>query len=359
MDYSRGIPALVLACALSAVAAAAEPGSDAKGLLLLRNGNILEGQIVQAGDYFVVVLGTSEIRLPAKDVEAQVASRDEAYQLRKFGMFGQGATPHLNLAEWCLRQELFARCQEQLTEARRIDPENPKILEVERRLEFARAPRPAAAAPGAKPISSVTVRADDLEKVIRSLPKSSVERFAAVVQPVLLNRCGANQCHGTNSKADFHLLRPAAGQAATLRFTQRNLYATLQYIDSGNPDESPLLTLPQKPHGSSLTSVFDKHTQRQLDELKAWVRMTVATPEPTAPATIPADEPATLSQPAATPATAPSASAAESALPKVPAMRPAVGEASNNAAGSPTKGTFVPRDPFDPEIFNRRFGAKK
>ena len=56
---------------------------------MLRNGNLLEGQIVQAGDYFVVVLGTSEIKLPAKDVEAQVASRDEAYQLRKFGMFGQ------------------------------------------------------------------------------------------------------------------------------------------------------------------------------------------------------------------------------------------------------------------------------
>ena len=350
MDYSRGIPALVLACVLSGFAAAADADPNGKGLLLLRNGNILEGQIVQAGDYFVVVLGTSEIRLPAKDVEAQVASRDEAYQLRKFGMFGQGATPHLNLAEWCLRQELFARCQEQLTEARRIDPENPKIVEVERRLEFARAPRPAAAAPGAKPISSVTVRADDLEKVIRSLPKTSVERFAAVVQPVLLNRCGANQCHGTNSKADFHLLRPAAGQAATLRFTQRNLYATLQYIDSKNPDESTLLVLPQKPHGSSLTAVFDKHNQRQLDELKAWVRMTVATPEPTAPATISADEPATLSQPAELPraATAPEA---------IQAMRPAIEEPRAATSKSPNKSVFVPHDPFDPEIFNRRFGA--
>jgi hypothetical protein len=355
MDYSRRFSALVLVFLLSGVVGGAEPAADGKGLLLLRNGNLLEGQIVQAGDYFVVVLGTSEIRLPAKDVEAQVASRDEAYQLRKFGMFGQGATPHLNLAEWCLRQELFARCQEQLTEARRIDPENSKIVEVERRLEFARAPRPTAVAPGVKPISSVTVRADDLEKVVRSLPKASVERFAAVVQPVLLNRCGANQCHGTNSKADFHLLRPAAGQAATLRFTQRNLYATLQYIDSASPDESPLLVLPQKPHGSSLTAVFDKHTQKQLDELKAWVRLTVATPEPTPPPTIPANEPATLSQPAATPGHAPVEPAAESAPAKVQAMRPAVGEPGGTAARSPTQGTFVPRDPFDPEIFNRRF----
>jgi hypothetical protein len=251
-----------------------------------------------------------------------------------------------------LRQELFARCQEQLTEAKRVEPENSRIAEIERRLEFARAPRPATAASAAKAIRSVTVRADDLEKVVRSLPKASVEKFVAVVQPVLLNRCGANQCHGTNSKASFHLLRPAAGQAATLRFTQRNLYAALQYIDSGSPDESPLLVLPQKPHGSSRTAVFDKHTQRQLDELTAWVRMTVAAPEPSPPATIPADEPATLSQPAELPR-------GPAATDAVQAMRPAIEETSAATPKSPNKNVFVPRDPFDPEIFNRRFGAKK
>jgi hypothetical protein len=363
MVYSRGISALVLlACGLIGSAAnAAEPATNARAsLLLLRNGNVLEGEITQAGDYYVVLQGTSEIRLPARDVEAQVATLEEAYQLKKFGLFGRGAGPHLSLAEWCLRHGLHARCGEQLVEATRAEPEHPQIAQVERRLALAVEVKPARSPTATKSTSSVTVRSDDLEKAIRALPKASVERFAAVVQPLLLNRCGANQCHGANSKAEFHVLRPAAGQAATQRFTQRNLYAALQYIDAANPDESPLLVLPQKQHGSSLVSVFDKQTQKQLEDLKAWVRMTVAATEPATPATIPIGESATLSQPA-TGASAPSQPAPQPSgefSPTVQATRPTT--ESPMALGPNARGDrFVPRDPFDPEIFNRRFGAKR
>jgi hypothetical protein len=352
MAYSRGIPALaVLACGwICLAAAAAEPASPARpSLLLLRNGNVLEGEITQAGDYYVVLLGESEIRLPARDVEAQVATLDEAYELKKFGLFGRGATPHLNLAEWCLRNELHARCAEQLVAAIRAEPEHPKIAQIERRLALATEARPttdtATAKIPAKPVSSVTVRSDDLEKAVRALPKASVEKFAAIIQPLLLNRCGANQCHGANSKTEFHVLRPAAGQAATQRFTQRNLYAALQQIDAANPDQSPLLVLPQRQHGSSLVAVFDKQTQKQLDELKTWVRLTVAAPEPTVPATIPTGEAATLSQPAA-------------ALPSESAPK-TTDESRNPPQQAALGDQFVPRDPFDPEIFNRRFGAKR
>ena len=363
MAYSRGISALVLlACGLvGSTAWVAEPAAKARtSLLLLRNGNVLEGEITQAGDYYVVLLGTSEIRLPARDVEAQVATLEEAYQLKKFGLFGRGAEPHLKLAEWCLRHGLHARCGEQLVEATRIEAEHPQIAQIERRLALATEVKPTIAPTAAKPASSVTVRSDELEKVIRALPKASVERFAAVVQPLLLNRCGANQCHGTNSKAEFHVLRPTLGQAATQRFTQRNLYAALQYIDAANPDESPLLVLPQRQHGSSLVAVFDKQTQKQLEDLKDWVRLTIAAPEPATPATIPTGEAATLSQPAtgadATPQSVQQQSYGTSV--SVQTMRPTID--APTAPGPKAGGDrFVPRDPFDPEIFNRRFGTKR
>ncbi|MCI0361584.1 MAG: hypothetical protein L0211_24125 [Planctomycetaceae bacterium] len=367
MDYCRGIPALALLAwgLASAVAVAAEPAAGAKSLLLLRNGNILEGEVTQAGDYYVVLLGTSEVRLPARDVEAQVASLDEAYQLKKFGLFGRGADPHLNLAEWCLRHGLAARCGEQLVLAKHVEPENPKISQIERRLAQAREVKPQTSPQSARPVSSVTVRSDDLEKAIRALPKASVERFAAVVQPLLVNRCGANQCHGANSKAEFHVLRPPAGQAASQRFTQRNLYAALQYIDRSNPDESPLLVLPQKQHGSSLMAVFDKQTQKQLDELKAWVKLTVAAPgliqpEPIQPPTIPTGGAATLSQPVTGPGVPlPNAGQPAANDPSaVQAQRPAI-DAPASAVPASSGDRFVPRDPFDPEIFNRRIGAKR
>lgn len=330
----------------------AEPTGGGQSLLLLRNGNVLAGEITQAGDYYVVLLGTSEIRLPARDVEAQVASLDEAYQLKKFGLFGRGAEPHLKLAEWCLRQGLHARCGEQLIEAIRVEPGHSGIAPIERRLAQAMEHKPAGVPTPARAASSVTVRSDDLEKAIGALPKASVERFAAVVQPLLLNRCGANACHGANAKTEFHVLRPPGGQAATQRFTQRNLYAALQYIDKANPEESPLVVLPARQHGSSLVPVFDKQTQKQLEELRAWVRLTVAAPEPAAPvqpATIPAVEAEALSQPGDGGANQTNAPGAEA---KGPAAE------FSQLPGGRGKDSFVPRDPFDPEIFNRRFGKK-
>jgi hypothetical protein len=309
-------------------------------MLLLRNGNVLQGEITQAGDFFIVILGkTSEIRVPAKDVEAQVASLDEAYQLKRHGLFGRGAAPHLDLAEWCLRQGLHGGCREQLALARKIEAENPRTADLERRLELATAPRPTAR-PKQEPVTPTTASAQQIEAAIKTVPKASIEKFAAVIQPLLTNRCGANQCHGANSKADFQLLRPPGGQAATQRFTQRNLYAVLQKLDASNPEASPLLVEAQRRHGNALTAPLDKQTQKQFEELKAWVVGAVALPAESAPATIPADDAATLSQSV-------SQTAGPLATVPAPATPPAAGD------------RFVPRDPFDPEIFNRRFRAKK
>src|SRR5687768_15620056 len=103
MPYSRGIAALAV-LSLAILLPAAEPSfAPQAGLLLLRNGHVLQGEITQAGDYYIVMLGqASEIRLPAKDVEAQVATLAEAYELKRHGLFGRGAQPHLDLADWCL-----------------------------------------------------------------------------------------------------------------------------------------------------------------------------------------------------------------------------------------------------------------
>jgi hypothetical protein len=345
------------------------------GMLLLRNGHTLEGQITRAGDYYIVTLGESgEIRMRASEVEALCASLDEAYEFKARHLSGRGPTPHLDLAEWCLRNDLHARCAEQLIAAMRIDPTNARLLLLEQRLALAiEEPAPAVpttAAPAA------AVRAEQLDKTIRALPKSSVEKFATVVQPILLNRCAAGNCHGPNSASDFRLMRPPAGQIANQRFTQRNLYATLQQVRPSDPESSPLLTMPQGRHGTSLMAVFDKHSQNQLDELTQWVKLATAVNAPAAPPTI-GHAPTTLSQPAtgaldplpAAPAILP-AVAADSARPIAPpasgtsvrTMRPPLeGEAVGQPAAAGTAaaaGHFVPRDRYDAEIFNRRHRAK-
>jgi hypothetical protein len=320
------------------------------GLLVLRNGQVLQGEVTQAGDYYVVTLGgTSEIRLKAAEVEAVCASLDEAYEFKVGHLSGSGARPHLELAEWCLRHDLHARCAQQLVAAMRLEPDNPGLKLLERRLEFA-AQQPKERDQATPTAASAIVSSEKMEQAIRDLPAGSVEKFAAVIQPILLNRCGANQCHGPNSKSEFRLLRPSPGQVANRRFTQRNLYAALEQLDRSQPEASPLLTLPQHRHGTSLTAVFDKHSQKQLDDLAKWINITLASPQP--PPTIPAATP-TLSQSSGDASPKPPAPATPGDPSSTRVMKPAVESAESKPAAAAER--FVPRDRFDPEIFNRRY----
>jgi hypothetical protein len=195
---------------------------------------------------------------------------------------------------------------------------------------------------GKAPASPAAPNTDQIEKTLRALPPGSVEKFAAVVQPILLNRCGASQCHGQAAKSEFRLLRPPEGQIASRRFTQRNLYAALGQVNRNDPESSPLVTLPQARHGTAQAAIFDKHSQGQLDELIAWARM-MAPPAVTAPATI---------GPAATPLSQPAASGVPTSV-----MRPQLAGGTADQAAQASQ-AFTPRDRYDPEIFNRRFHGK-
>jgi hypothetical protein len=341
MDRQRYALTLLVGLSFASIAAGQTSLRPEAGVLLLRNGQVLSGLVTRAGDYYIVTINEgSEIRERASEVEAFCGSLDEVYEFKQRRLFGGGASPHLELAEWCLRHGLHGRCAQQLIAAMRLEPDNQRLKDLERRLELATAPPPSPVEP--KAAAPPTVSPEQIDKTLQTLPPGSVEKFTAVVQPILLNRCGNNQCHGPAAKSEFRLLRPADGQIASRRFTQRNLYATLAQLDLNDPEASPLVTLPQRQHGSALVPVFDKQTQNQLAELIAWAKLTATRPT-AAPATIgPAN--ATLSQSA--PAAAPAAN-----TPRVDVMRPPLD-------APPSSRTFTPRDRYDPEIFNRRFHSK-
>jgi hypothetical protein len=348
----RPFSALVVSLGLLvSLAPGQTPLAPTAGLVLLRNGSLIEGAVTRAGDVVVVTQGNDvELRLPARDVEAVCASLDEAYEFKLRHASGSGIELHLSLAEWCLRHGLTGRSSEQLERASAIDASHPQLKSLQDRLLLSQQAPPPAAAPPASPAGSASLEA--LDKAMQALPKASVEKFSGSIQPILLNRCGANQCHGPNARSAFRLLRPPSGQLATRRFTQRNLYAALSMLDRANPDASPLITKPQTRHGGSPTAIFDKHTQQQLAELIAWARLTVGASERPAAAPAPATiRPAqhTLSQPAASDAPAPAEVQAATGAGSVVTMRP-LPEPPEAAGGS-----YAPRDPYDPELFNRRY----
>lgn len=357
MFYRYGaIP--LLAALLSSPLCGGEPTlAPREGVLLLRNGHVMRGGITRAGDFYVLTLGkTGEVRLPATDVEAQCVDLEDAYRYQAALLTAKKADPHLTLAEWCLRHGLPRQAEEQMEFARQLEPANGRISQIQLRLKLAAgAPPPGnARATG----SSTTVGSEQLEETLKELPKGSVEKFSVIVQPMLINRCGANGCHGPASKSNFHLLRPSSGQVMSKRFTQRNLFSVLPYIDRKNPEESRLLTLPQERHGNTLTPIFDKKSQRQFDDLLAWAKHLAAEPPPLPlPATIGPPSPL-LSQSGAegekrgdkTPRhIAPMNAGEKPAPPWIPGT--AAEDKPSPGPGDP----LAPRDPFDPEIFNRKY----
>lgn len=367
MFYRCGAIPLFLAVLFAAPLCGDEsPLAPREGVLLLKNGHVMQGGITKAGDFFVLTIGkTGEIRLPAADVETQCVDLDDAYRYQAALLPGKKAEPHLKLAEWCLRYGLRQQAEDEVAFVKQIEPENPKIANLLLRLKSA-TELPVAGGPKVD-TSSATVGAKQLDETLGDLPAGTMERFSIVIQPMLINRCGANGCHGPAAKSDFHLLRPSTGQLMSKRFTQRNLFTVLQFVDKNKPDESRLVTLPQERHGGTSFPVFDKRSQHQLDDLMAWTRQITAKPQQVSlPATISPTQPL-LSQSGAddeknttkiatgtagrVPPNIAPMNSGES--PKSNAPRPpSVNDLKNGGAKRAAAG---PRDPFDPDIFNQKY----
>ena len=353
---------LVLVVLVPLVADAAESERAPRTtVLVLRNGGMLVGQVVPAGDRYVVLLGDrSEVRVPVRDVEMHCMDLDEVYLRKRSRLGGNDVTGHLNLADWCLQQKLHARAADQLLTAIALQPRHPRLAGLQRRLHLAVASPESHETQDGSPSSLIPMA--DLEKTTRSLPPGSVAEFTSQIQPLLLNQCGGNSCHGSGGASDFRLVRPALSRSLTRRFTLRNLHAVMQWVDLEAPESSPLLKIPSCAHGGLDTAVFGPREQQQFDLLAAWVRS--ATVVPSAPVH------ELVSEPDLAPATGLlQASFLQPVdLPEDSADRPrrltdatpsqASAAAQGFGSGDPTGESprhAVARDPFDAEVFNRRY----
>jgi len=356
-------------CAVWVLAAEPSHLRPVPSVLLLQNGQALAGNISRAGDTYFVGLPNGEIRVKAGDVELWCRDLEEGYQRKRAAIRPGDVRDHLELARWCIHHGLEEHARSELDDASAADPRHPMIGLLRRRLQAAARPaeHPVGVAKPADP-PDLPVSVEELDRLVRGMPHGSVEAFAQSIQPLLVNNCAAAGCHGPNAESEFRLLRPPPGGAPSRRLTQRNLYATLQWIDREEPEASSLLTTVLRPHGTATTPIFTHRQVAQYQQLARWVGQLAQRPKPTVPATVDlhcgAGGRAMPSEPSA------------GDLPRAegPAAADPLGAAPWHGAGSavdsgqpgastipfgperqPPPSPFVPIDPFDPEIFNRRF----
>ncbi len=331
------------------------------GILVLRTGRVLRGDIVRVGDRYVVAVGEhDEVGVPVDAVEMQCASLQEAYARQRNQLpTNSKVADHLKLADWCLQYDLLGCAAEQLMAAQRCDPSDPHNVVFEKRLRLAAQQSVSSSAPATR--TAKIVVPPDLDKMTRSLPSGTVERFTNTVQPILINRCGASNCHGPNSHASFRLTFPSWRRTLPRRYTQRNLQSALALLDQGDPRRSPLLVMATQAHGDAKTPPLTDDNVTQLNHLAEWIYHSLGSQTPDPPAALNSPD-ALLLQPGHR------ASSESAAAKKTPAVAsrnpgPAAPRSDHPSAAQPSASdtSDIPpppvsgNDPFDPEVFNRRY----
>jgi hypothetical protein len=358
------VVATLLAVAFSEVraqspSAAAPP---AQGLLVLRNGEVIAGKVTKAEDVYVIDLPYGRIRVKHADVDMVCAGMDEAYRLKRAKIQAGNVQDHLELAQWCLRHNLLGPASVELADAAAFDPKNPMVAALQHRLQMALEP-PAPAGPKAPAILQTGPSSAELDRMLRGMPRGSVESFTQSVQPILLNQCATAGCHGPQSETGLRLSRVAGGTSSSRRSTQRNLYSVLKYIDLTNPSESRLLTAARLPHGTVQHAIFTEREASQYQRIADWTDQLAGQPTERVPASVTRRKPAEVTEPefgetppAQLPREAGKAQRLNGAKSPRTSRRP--GTPPQNADGTPAAADQA-ADSQDPEVFNRVYGQGK
>ncbi len=312
------------------------------GVLLLRNGSTLQGFVAPAGDRYLVLFGdTGEARVPAVEVVAVCRDLEEAYGAKRLAI-DNSLKSRLDLAHWCLQQNLVARAADQLLAAEVQHGSRPQLQAFHQRLiRLASTSSPTSTASRQ---SATAITPASFESAATELPVGATESFAAAVQPLLLNRCATGGCHGPHREQGFTLLKPPVGRGVTKRLTEQNLRAVMAQINRTAPLQSPLLNQAITAHGGSEQAAILEREAKQYEALSAWVKNVTQHRRAAEPPTI-AQPPDVLFQSRVGGANESPPPATNSAASNASEVAPV--EIGSDAIDSPS-------DPFDPAIFNRQ-----
>ena len=160
---------VILACP-SLKMLAEETSVNPGQIILLKNRQILRGEIALYGDRYLITQPHSEIRLQRDQVEHICHDLQEAYRYLQHQIrFGE-ASDHLQLAQWCVDENLFREARLQLEQGMFKRPNHPRIDLIRRQLEIANAVSTSGTTE--KTLNAVQSDSEELEELFDQMPSS-------------------------------------------------------------------------------------------------------------------------------------------------------------------------------------------
>lgn len=367
--YFAGFVALIVLSAQFA-SAANPPVKLLEGVLVLRNGSTVKGKISPHGDgYLVAMAGGGEIRLSRQQVAYECRDMEEAFDLKSSEVVPGDLSGYVRLAYWCLREELMGHATRQFQIAHGIHPDHPSVQSLSRQLQIARERIKNASAVNPKP---PTLRSNQSKDRPAGTPvsRATLEEFASVVQPLLINSCALAKCHGRRALTAYRVRRNPWRGAMTRPFTLKNLEATLQQVDKENPRLSPLLEFARLAHGPDRKPGQVQISSAQYTLVKDWV-FRAAGVEIVQPRSFQTDKPMSVApgksesvlvpEVAENPVNSGLDEGAFKATPAATVMNPVPANSSSREAATLKKSSASDpsRDPFDPAWFNEKYSKNR
>lgn len=337
-------------------------------LLVMTNGRVVSGQLTPRAGGYDVVLPAGRMFVPSKQIRFQADSMDDAYQRMRATLQELTPNTHLDLARWCLANNLQSYARREALDALHLDPHR---TDAQRMLESLVRENNRSQHVLTPQMSSEQFQRGQVEQTVAperrslgGLPADRAKEFTQRIQPLMTNKCGNARCHGAGRNS-FSLV--SLRRSATSVASEQNLAAVLNQLDFQNPDQSPLLQATQGLHGGNHQPLFPGQSGgRQVDTLREWVRAVAAELAPTEPAALQnIDENKPVEQTSFR--TLPDDSGVKKSLAISNVDEPdAAGQSSGMAPTFNLDGKFIRDavvatryDEFDPDVFNLRYHGRR
>lgn len=241
------------------------PKTSPNDFIVLQTGRVVRGKLTPRQGGYDISLPTGRMFVASDQVRFRAATMTEAYQRMRESVPELTPETHLNLARWCLSNELPANAKREALDALHLDPYNDSAR---RLLEALVRHEKQSEAPSSKEVTLPMMAAPE-RRSLGGLPTSLARDFTRYVQPIIVNKCGNAACHG-EGRNDFEIVSLRGGANAWT--SERNLASILKQIDASDPVASPILKATQGSHGNSRTLSFSGPTGRQqILKLRDWV----------------------------------------------------------------------------------------
>lgn len=239
----------------------ATPKDSIDGCIVLRDGTVRTGKIVELAAGYQIVTRKGTFVFNYDQVRAVAESPSQAYQQIRESFERPTASMHLDLGLWCAKNGLMEEARVEAESALLLEPTRQQAADLLSQAEAALGPE----------ATAIEAPENHTPVPVTMIAAQAQGEFIRQIQPLMVNKCGNGNCHGSGSTSDFKLAAVRTGASSQTIRSSQNLTAILKYTDAVAPAQSPLLVKARSADGHHDGLFIGNRGTDQYKTLLTWV----------------------------------------------------------------------------------------